>query len=272
MRILSIDVGIKNLAFCLFNIHSKTKYSIEKWDVIDLCNDIKERCCGLTKDIQCTKFSKYYKNDKYYCKSHAKKEVYKIPTRELCKAKMKKKILKDLKKICFDFNLSFTKKNLKKKDYLEKINEYMNENYFESIIKIKASDLNLIDYGRNLKNSFSKDYFQNIDIVIVENQIGPLALKMKVLQGMIMQHFIEQECPIIEQISPSNKLKSFIGKKKTTYGERKKLGIKYTREIIQKNNFYSQWVEHFERHKKKDDLADSFLQGIWYIKEKKFLI
>ena len=25
------------------------------------------------------------------------------------------------------------------------------------------------------------------------------------------------------------------------------------------------WKSHFEDHKKKDDLADSFLQGIWYI-------
>ena len=25
--------------------------------------------------------------------------------------------------------------------------------------------------------------------------------------------------------------------------------------------------EHFEKHKKKDDLADSYLQGLWYIKQ-----
>ena len=31
------------------------------------------------------------------------------------------------------------------------------------------------------------------------------------------------------------------------------------------------WIEHFEKHKKKDDLADSFLQGIWYINEKKLI-
>ena len=26
------------------------------------------------------------------------------------------------------------------------------------------------------------------------------------------------------------------------------------------------WIEHFNTHKKKDDLADSFLQGLWFIK------
>ena len=40
MRILSIDVGIKNLAFCLFTIKSKTNYRIVEWDIINLCNDI----------------------------------------------------------------------------------------------------------------------------------------------------------------------------------------------------------------------------------------
>ena len=271
MRILSIDDGIKNLAFCLIHITSKTKFKIERWDVIDLCNDVKEKCCGWTKGKKCTKFSKYHKNSKYFCKTHAKQETYKIPTRELCRTKLKKKVLRDLKKICVDFDLTFTGKNIKKKDYLEKINQYLDENYFETIAKTKTSDLNLIEYGKNLRNAFNKDYFENLDIVIVENQIGPLALKMKVLQGMIMQHFIEKECPIIEQISPSNKLKNFIGSKKTTYGERKKLGITYTRETLQKNNFYMNWIEHFEKHKKKDDLADSFLQGIWYINEKKLI-
>ena len=39
MKILSIDVGMKNLAFCLFNIQDNLKYNIEKWDVIDLCKE-----------------------------------------------------------------------------------------------------------------------------------------------------------------------------------------------------------------------------------------
>jgi len=36
MKIISIDVGIKNLAFCLFSVDDKDKYQIEDWGVIDL--------------------------------------------------------------------------------------------------------------------------------------------------------------------------------------------------------------------------------------------
>jgi hypothetical protein len=28
---------------------------------------------------------------------------------------------------------------------------------------------------------------------------------------------------------------------------------------------YPDWLAHFSHHKKKDDLADAFLQGNWYI-------
>ena len=40
MKVLSIDVGIKNLALCLFKIENKEKYEIEKWDVVNLCNEM----------------------------------------------------------------------------------------------------------------------------------------------------------------------------------------------------------------------------------------
>jgi len=85
---------------------------------------------------------------------------------------------------------------------------------------------------------------------------------------MIMQHFIEKGCPIIEEISASNKLKDYLTKKKTKYNERKKLSIKITQEILKENNNLDAWIPIFIEHKKKDDLADSFLQGIWYIKYK----
>ena len=66
--------------------------------------------------------------------------------------------------------------------------------------------------------------------------------------------------------SASNKLKEFLGKSKTTYAERKKASIKFTHDILIKNNNLQNWLEHFNKHKKKDDLADSFLQGRWYLK------
>ena len=45
MKILSIDVGMKNLAFCLFHIHDNLEYNIELWDVIDLCKE-QTHICG----------------------------------------------------------------------------------------------------------------------------------------------------------------------------------------------------------------------------------
>ena len=143
----------------------------------------------------------------------------------------------------------------------------INEDYFDIISSIKANSFNLVQYGRNLKKKFNnvlKDI--KIDGVIIENQIGPLAMRMKTLQGMIMQHFIEKDIPLVEEVSASNKLKEFLGNKKTTYAERKKESIIITRNILNENNYLNCWLEVFNKHKKKDDLADSFLQGRWYLK------
>ena len=67
-------------------------------------------------------------------------------------------------------------------------------------------------------------------------------------------------------ISSSNKLKPFIDKKKTTYAERKKLGISITKRLVNEKSFLSVFQDLFNASKKKDDLADCFLQGIWYLK------
>ena len=44
------------------------------------------------------------------------------------------------------------------------------------------------------------------------------------------------------------------------------MGIEYCQKIIKTNNNLEKWCELFDKHSKKDDLADSFLQAIWYIK------
>ena len=53
-------------------------------------------------------------------------------------------------------------------------------------------------------------------------------------------------------------------KMNTHYG-RKRLGIEHCKRMIKEKN--SHWNEYFEQNKKKrDDLSDSYLQGISYIR------
>ena len=47
--------------------------------------------------------------------------------------------------------------------------------------------------------------------------------------------------------------------------DRKKAGIEMVYKILEKNE-NKQWMETFRSHKKKDDMADSLLQGLWYLK------
>lgn len=266
MKIISIDVGMKNLAYCLFNF-DKNSFTIQQWCVLDLCNDEYKKCQEIQKKNKkiCNKNAKYCKNDTYYCKTHASNSNFKIPKEEYKIKKLKKFKFHELLEICKTMCIT-TEKKIKKTETFNKIIKELSDNYLDFYSSKKTSNYNLIDYGIKLKDKFNEHISHiDIDLVLIENQIGPMALKMKTLQGMIMQHFIETKCYNIKEISASNKLKDFLGNKKTSYNERKKEGVRITREILIKNNLLNDWVETFNKHRKKDDLADSFLQGLWYI-------
>ena len=50
MKILSIDVGMKNMAYCLIDFEKGETYSIAKWDIIDLCENTENFCMGKQKN------------------------------------------------------------------------------------------------------------------------------------------------------------------------------------------------------------------------------
>ena len=275
---LSIDVGIKNLAFCLFCDEDK-QIKIIKWDVINLSNSNSSSvtCCvpqtnkKNKESSPCKSQVKYFKSNKFFCLKHAKKQIeYKLPMNISAIKKMKSKELNALasEHSLIKDDISKEKVNtLTKASIVSLFEQYIEVNCLENVEQINASKLDLVTIGKNMMINFDeilKDHLLLIDTVIIENQISPIANRMKTLQGMISQYFIMRNDNIkIEFISSANKLKGATteaSKVKLTYSDRKKLGIKYCLELIDIG-----WSNYFSTHKKKDDLADSFLQGYWYI-------
>ena len=270
MKILSIDVGIKNLAYCLVNFENN-EISIDEWDVINICRE-KNTICGeklKTKNTVCGKKAKFYKNEKYYCSVHSKNSEFLTPTNDI--RLLKKKLLKKNAKISIKKLIEFCKNNnleyikIKKEYLIQNIITFLNTKYLNNVEKINANNLNMIQCGVLLKKHLDKTFKNtHIDRIIIENQIGPLALRMKMMQGMITQHFIENNLEKIELINASNKLKDFL-KGKSTYNERKKLSVTITRNFLENEIKLNNWIDYFNKNSKKDDLADSYLQCLWYI-------
>lgn len=276
MKILSFDVGMKNLAYCIVEVPDCSQnYTINDWGVIDLTNSSNKLCSYQLKKKKgqskiCQNKAKYHKNGKYYCNLHSKKCEYKKPTIDFNKKKLKKMAYKKIRILMDKYEIAHDKSD-SKQQCLEKIDEEICKNYLEPIEKKNANAIDLVDFGISLKHNLLR-VFKNkkIDMVLIENQIGPIALRMKTLQGMLMQHFIERGIYSIKSINSNNKLKHYV-KGKTTYIQRKKLSIDITKKILLENKDVKYWLDTFVESKKKDDLADCFLQCKWYIIEHNIL-
>ena len=180
----------------------------------------------------------------------------------------------------------------------------------------QASTVSLVFVGYSLMKQFDELFYNDsndqIDAVVIENQISPIANRMKTVQGMITQYFLMRgvDKEHIIYFSSVQKLKvapyhfifhdtseKNLGDDEVddiqTYDDRKKAGVACVRKIlagsvssgsgsgsgsgstpftIQSNEcthstakLCSCWLHRFESHKKKDDMADSFLQGLSYI-------
>lgn len=342
VKTLSIDIGIKNLAFCLFDISLDThEIFIEKWDVINilncnnqnvepplLCNYINKHQSKKQKNkILCDKIAKY-KNPKneyeYYCDCHAKKVCYLIPSKELSRPYISKCNLIELCKLADKYEIKYTKP-IKKCVLLNIVKTYIDENCLQLVQKQQAipsnEKVNMKKIATNIDifftNLISKIDGNKIDHVIIEEQITNV---MRNIQMMIMQYFVtSKNANKVDFISPTKKLQSFdtnyvftnklynqeiltnsnsnTSKNddssitpfsvvesnpdlkiknnlnfytneqndedvsgKLMYSKRKKLGIENCKKYLNNDN-----LDFINSHKKKDDLADCFLQGIWFI-------
>ena len=294
VRVLSIDVGIKNLAYCLFELTPdagkiKTpesmmqRASIMAWDTMNLCDDgtISEKpAAPMCAHSGCKFAAKFMHSSNatitHYCTRHANASDHKMPLPwSIVSSKLLKKMaLDELKSFSGEYLSSsipekFEKSKLK---MLQHVTAALAAEYLVAVGAkpkvISAASMDLITIGRNMHRQFDAlpHLASGVDVVIIENQLSTLATRMKTLQGMITQYFIMRGVPNIQFISATNKLKLFAEEGKEgegCYADRKKRSMEITRGLIAQHA-----PEHtvlYDKHKKKDDLADCFLQGVWWL-------
>ena len=126
------------------------------------------------------------------------------------------------------------------------------------------------------------DKLREIDIsdvnhVLIENQPALKNPVMKSIQMIIYTFFImdglmkeESLIESIHMVNARNKLKVYKGPpiecdKKDKYAQNKYLSVEYTKEMIKEEK--GEFIKLFDESKKKDDLADAYLQGIYWIEK-----
>ena len=250
MKILSFDIGIKNLAYCLMD-----ENNVYDWNVINLLDNTHN--CNINN---CKNNIFYTYNKQLFCKKHIDKSLI-LFKKDYLISNIKKKSNKELISTIKELNLDVEKnKDLNAK----KLKLYYENNCYKTYNKPNGNTVDLIDVGKVLNKKLNillenKEY----DIVLIENQIGPLANRMKTLQGMLTQYFIIKDKGV-KYVSSQNKLK-LLDTKGKNYKQRKQLAIAYIPTVLEKLNCSDELIDNFNNSKKKDDLSDCLLQGWSYI-------
>lgn len=301
MKILSWDVGIIHLAYCLMEVKDN-EVKILDWNNLNLLEQEEHKCHGFidsnNKSSECNKKCLYFYQTggkRYnFCLLHKNQflkinkeilELRKFRTNlecenyltsgKKCSKKGAYKLIKDGEKIICSFHANL----LKKKE---------NNNTVNKITKTNASKapIDLIKYNL-IKKLDQKLNFLDVSYVLIENQPSLKNPKMKSVANTLYSWFLirglidkKNNCNLkkIMFLSPSNKLKindDDIQKELNNckndskkYQLTKKMAVVYTRNLI-KNE--SKWLNFLNNNKKKDDLCDSYLQGLYFINNiKKF--
>ena len=218
VKILSIDVGIKNLAYCILD----NENTIYHWGIFNIMNRFvhEHTCEGYKKSGEsCSHKASYHKNNEYYCSRHKKIKSKKIK-------------------------------------------------------KIRCKDISINDLSLEIIRVLDENVFLlDVETVLIENQPCLQNPRMKTIQIILYTYF---EIRGIVDSGKINKVLLYSARKKLEvykgepiecnfsdkYRRRKYLSVEYCKRMVKE-----EYLDIFNNSKKKDDLADAYLQGKYFIEK-----
>jgi hypothetical protein len=252
MKLISIDIGLRNLAVCVLEGTSRTDMCISYWDVIDVIGEKNGHV--RTSCYKCSKPAMWVQAGAgtQACSRHRPKNL------TMTKAALGKKTIPELQEMAKTYGLSG---KTTKKDLVPAIWAEMNKAGWSKFKgNARAQGGGVLDLVTDIIASLDRrgTEWEGADLVVCENQMDR---RMFAVQAMIHMYFACRGFRT-KGVSAIHKLDNvtMAGDATGTYRGRKKTGIVHCESLCPPAN-----LTFFRSHKKKDDLADSFLQGLYFL-------
>jgi len=304
MRVLSFDVGIKNLAGCILewnetdNMTSNLK--LHYWDVINVIDskkkedEIQYKCLHVNCKMKVKAYIEF-NNIKYcFCTRHTKDKD--ILTNHLFEPYCESKFTESICGNCSHCHVETASKRKKTlytnteldiilctKHHKQLITKSTNaQKKLISFKKSKVKDMTTNDLKLHLIKCLDarKDIFlKDIDMVLIENQptfknptmksVSDTIYTWFMIRGIIDRDINNSSIKEVKFISPSNKLKEFNTETIDDAEDNQKYKITKKLSIENTKTILASYclnesINRILSFDKKDDLADCFLQG-WYV-------
>lgn len=254
MKLISIDVGLRNLAVCVLEGTKRQDIRISHWEVIDVLGEKN----GLQRPVcrQCKKPAmwRHPKDGALTCTRHCPSKE-----RAVTKTFLTKRAVADLQTDIRNMGLHVV--GTKKPDLVDALYRHYQSNAWQKLAGgANVKHAPVLDLAPDIVAALDRRaaIWRGADKVIFENQMDR---RMLAVQAMLHMYFICRGYAC-SGISATHKLSNIVTThdRVTTYRGRKKTGIVHAEVLCPPCN-----IAFFRSHAKQDDLADCFLQGLWWI-------
>ena len=250
MKLISFDVGIRNLAYCVIEGTNRSDVRILDWNIIDILGE--QSGLDNPRCHKCVSSAtwKHATEGTLACTKHKPKQKKKVTKSEINKQSTDE-LRQELQR------LHITCPTNRKTDMVTILYRHARQNTWLRCVKSAFSG-SVIDLAPAIVQSLDRRsaVWSGATKVCFENQPDR---RMFAVQGMLHMYFCCRGF-VCQGVSATHKLNNIVtvDDRVDSYKGRKQTGIVHAQELVP-----SEWKAHMMKHPKKDDLADSFLQGLW---------